>query len=730
MSETEKWQDENTRYLSEAIATVRQALERYAQRSVQASAGSPVIPEVVPPTFWQRLRGKAVSNAPVVRALLTPPGPKAPEKPSVAVPLSTPAAKDSENARMSPALPALSRRLGMTRFEEQMLLLCCAAELDPGVPALCAKAQDDPARTYPTFALGFSIFESPEWEALSPERSLRYWRLLEINQPGAQVLTTSALRADERIVNYVKGLNHLDDRLAPLLLPLDVVDPAAALSDSQRQQVERILVQLREPHNRVSIVHLDGDDATSKQAVASVAAAQLGLRAFRIPAGQLPAHAGELETLARLWFRESLLLPVALYVDATDVAATDAVSGQVSRFLSRTDGVIFLDAKEAAPALAGSTYSAVVEKPSHAEQKNAWEAALGGKAEGIGAALAEQFHLNLGAIRKISQQVLQDVKGEAEDLKKRAWDACVRYTKPGLENLAQSLDPRATWDDIVLPENEMSLLKQLAAQVGHRSTVYQDWGFREQMNRGFGISALFAGESGVGKTMAAEVLANDLRLHLCRIDLSAVVSKYIGETEKNLRKLFDSAEDGGAILFFDEADALFGKRSEVKDSHDRYANIEVNYLLQRMESYRGLAILATNMKSALDSAFLRRLRFIVQFAFPAPAQREVIWRKVFPAAAPVEGLDYARLAKLPLTGGSIRSIAVNSAFLAASEKAAVTMRHVLDCARKEFHKLERPINEMDFRLPAVATSAAAAGSGQGGAGSGAGAGPAAMKAIA
>jgi len=709
MSETEKWQDENTRYLSEAIAQVRQALERYAQRQIQ-SGPSPIIPEVVPPTFWQRLRGKTSINAPAVRALLSQPGHESEKPAASAGPAAAPTAgvKTSEETKASPALLMLSRRLGMTRFEEQLLLLCCAVELDPGIPALCAKAQDDPARTYPTFALGFSIFENPEWEALSPERPLRYWRLLEINQPGAQALTTSALRADERIVNYVKGLNQLDDRLAPLLLPLNVVDPATALADSQRQQVERILKKLREPRNGVSIVHLDGEDSTSKQAVASVAAVQLGLQAFRIPAGQLPAHAGELETLARLWFRESLLLPVALYIDATDVAATDAASVQVSRFLSRTDGVIFLDAKEPAPALAGSTYSAAVEKPSHAEQKNAWEAALGEKVKGIGPALAEQFHLNLNSIQQISREVLQDAQDDAEDLKKRAWDACVRYTKPGLENLAQSLDPRASWDDIVLPENEMSLLKQIAAQVGHRSTVYQDWGFREQMNRGFGISALFAGESGTGKTMAAEVLANDLRLHLCRIDLSAVVSKYIGETEKNLRKLFDAAEDGGAILFFDEADALFGRRSEVKDSHDRYANIEVNYLLQRMESYRGLAILATNMKSALDSAFLRRLRFIVHFAFPAPAQREAIWRNVFPAAAPVEGLDYARLAKLPLTGGSIRSIAVNSAFQAASESVAVGMRHVLDCARKEFHKLERPVNEADFRLPATAPASVTA----------------------
>lgn len=696
MSETEKWQDENTRYLAEAIATVRQTLERYAQRHVH-QASSPVIPEIVPPTFWQRLRGKAASNAPTTRALLMPPGQETQAKP--AAPANTPTTKAEGDTKMSPALPTLSRRLAMTRFEEQVLLLCCAVELDPVISALCAKAQDDPARTYPTFALGFSIFENPEWEALSPERPLRYWRLLEINQPGAQALTTSALRADERIVNYIKGLNHLDDRLAPLLFPLRLMDPGTALADSQRQQVGKILAQLREPHYGVSIIHLGGEDSASKQAVASAAAAQLGLQTFRIPAGQLPAHPGELETLARLWFRESLLMPVALYLDATDVAPTDALSTQVSRFLSRTDGVIFLDSAEPVPALAGSTYSAPIEKPSRLEQRSAWEAALGAKAEGIGSALAEQFHLNFSSVQQISREVLRGATDDAEDLKKRAWDACVRHTKPGLDKLAQSLDPRASWADIVLPENEMSLLHQIAAQVGHRSTVYQDWGFREQMNRGFGISALFAGESGTGKTMAAEVLANDLRLHLCRIDLSAVVSKYIGETEKNLRKLFDAAEDGGAILFFDEADALFGKRSEIKDSHDRYANIEVNYLLQRMESYRGLAILATNMKSALDSAFLRRLRFIVQFAFPAPAQREAIWKKVFPSAAPVEGLDFARLAKLPLTGGSIRSVAVNAAFLAASEGTSVSMRHVLDCARKEFHKLERPINEADFRLP-------------------------------
>jgi SpoVK/Ycf46/Vps4 family AAA+-type ATPase len=223
-------------------------------------------------------------------------------------------------------------------------------------------------------------------------------------------------------------------------------------------------------------------------------------------------------------------------------------------------------------------------------------------------------------------------------------------------------------------------------------------GFHRKMNRGLGISALFTGESGVGKTMAAEVIANELRLNLYRIDLSAVVSKYIGETEKNLRRLFDAAEDGGAILFFDEADALFGKRSEVKDSHDRYANIEVNYLLQRMEAYRGLAILATNMKSALDTAFVRRLRFIVNFAFPGQAERQAIWQKVFPPETPTAALDFERLARLSLTGGSIHNIALNAAFLAVQAGTSVTMPLILEAARTEFRKLERPINEADFRM--------------------------------
>jgi SpoVK/Ycf46/Vps4 family AAA+-type ATPase len=313
--------------------------------------------------------------------------------------------------------------------------------------------------------------------------------------------------------------------------------------------------------------------------------------------------------------------------------------------------------------------------------------------------LSAQFNLNTAAIRQIAAQTAGEKLPKETSLHERLWQACLVNTRPHLDLLAQRLDPKAAWTDIVLPKETEESLRQIASQVRQRSRVYDQWGFRDKMNRGLGISALFAGESGTGKTMAAEVIANDLALNLYRIDLSQVVSKYIGETEKNLGRLFDAAEDGGAILFFDEADALFGKRSEVKDSHDRYANIEINYLLQRLETYRGLAVLATNMKSALDQAFLRRLRFIVNFSFPEAPQREAIWAKAFPPRAEIDPLvkqNWGFLARLNITGGSIHNIALSAAFMAARAGSAVTMPLILNAARQEFRKMERPVREMDF----------------------------------
>jgi AAA+ superfamily predicted ATPase len=410
----------------------------------------------------------------------------------------------------------------------------------------------------------------------------------------------------------------------------------------------------------------------------------------------LPA---ELENLDRLWQRESVLLPVALAFDAQEIDGASPQMSAMHRWLARGAGLFFVKSRDVVAGMERPSLAIDVDKPTPAEERVLWLDQFGDDPCIDADQLAGQFRFNAPAIVRIARAV-QATGAEGPERQDVLWAECLSEARPRLDRLAQRIEPKATWDDIVLPEEETALLHQIADQVRGRGRVYDDWGFRERMNRGLGISALFAGESGSGKTMAAEVIANDLRLNLYRIDLSAVVSKYIGETEKNLRQLFDAAEDGGTILLFDEADALFGKRSEVKDSHDRYANIEVNYLLQRMEAFSGLAILATNMKSALDTAFLRRLRFLVTFPFPGVRERRKIWEHAFPATAPVGVLDYGRLAAFNLPGGSITNIALNAAFLAARKGGSgkVDMPGLLAAIRAEQKKLDRPINEAAFKL--------------------------------
>jgi len=706
------WQKGNAQYLSAAMAWLRACFEQCASRQHEAHSGAaiPVVSDQAQakPRWRDFMRPGAPQEKPSTPALLPGVAPHSGQRVLEAA-AAMQAAANGMNP--PPALIILTQRLGLSSFEQQILLLCLGMELDPDVAASCARCQNDPARPYPTFALAFSLFEEASWDALSPERPLRYWRLIEITQPGAQPITTSAVRADERIVNYLKGLNYLDDRLLPFLAPLDYQPGGAELPGSHLALIETIISRLKlaETNRSLPIVQLLGSDAPSKHLVAVEVASAAGLQLYRLPAAFLPAPAADLETLVRLWHRESLLLPLALYVDTLGYSAEAAMPGPaspVTRLLEKMDGAVFLDSREAWFGLHKPTITVDVTKPTAVEQAAAWQSTLGLAAGDSPAQLAAQFNLGYTAILQLARDVLAEQNTSAP-LQDRLWDACLASTRPQLDLLAERINPKATWNDIVLPDSEATLLHQIAQQVAQRTTVYEKWGFAEKMSRGLGISALFCGDSGTGKTMAAEVIANELRLNLYRIDLSAVVSKYIGETEKNLRRLFDAAECGGAILFFDEADALFGKRSEVKDSHDRYANIEINYLLQRMESYRGLAILATNMKSALDTAFLRRLRFIVRFAFPGAAERKAIWRKAFPVDLPKSALDYDRLARLNVTGGSIHSIALNAAFLAARANSPLTMPLVLEAARAEFRKNERPINEAEFRWqdPGVAVVA-------------------------
>lgn len=721
MTDHATWLAANDQYLATALAGLRDRLQRAASQSANADSGgshaassAPVTG--APPTAAAASNGKHaswLSRKLAARAARMHPAPSAaaPVDQSAQPTGATEHGPSQDGAAAAsaeshggghaipaeapvPALVVLAQRLGLSDFERELLLLCVGMELDTRMPALCAQAQHDASKPWPTFALAFVVFDEPAWDALSPERPLRYWRLLEIHQPGPQPLIGAALSADERIVNFVKGMNYLDDRLAPLLVPLS----PEALPPSQQAVADRIVDDLHQvPANEaLPAVQLVGSDSASKQAIAYAVANALGARPYRLSADLLPGTIAEQETLLRLWQRESRLLPIALYVEAADTERGDA-SAALRRFLVRAGGLNFIDTREPWSSGAMHTLSVDVAKPTPVEQRNLWQRLLGEAAGKHPQQLAGHFDFNLGKIEQVAHSALAATAQDTGALSQSLWQGALARTRPALDQLAQRIEPKACWDDIKLPGPELSLLHQIAEQVAQRSTVYDDWGFRERMNRGLSISALFAGESGTGKTMAAEVIANELGLSLYRIDLSAVVSKYIGETEKNLRKLFDAAEEGGAILFFDEADALFGRRSEVKDSHDRYANIEVNYLLQRLESFHGLAILATNMKSALDSAFLRRIRFVVNFPFPGAAERKAIWTSVFPAKAAAGTLDIDRLARLALTGGSIQGIALNAAFTAATAGVQINMPLVLDAARAEFRKLDKPINEADFR---------------------------------
>ena len=369
-----------------------------------------------------------------------------------------------------------------------------------------------------------------------------------------------------------------------------------------------------------AFVYLLGSDPEAGRELAEGAAAASGLLLRRLSGRVLEAADAEADALARLLRRECLLAPLALYLDARDLEPPAA--RRLPEFLVRLagpgGGPLFVALEEVPSDAPPAALAPDVGRPDPGQQRAAWAEELGPDAGDLPGRLAGQFQLGRSAIRRIARAARCGGPSDPQGFAARLWDACRRTTRPRLEALAVRLEPRRDLGRSRPAARGAGPAPPGRGPARRRSTVYDDWGFRRKLGRGLGLSVLFVGESGTGKTLAAEVLASELRLDLYRIDLSAVVSKYIGETEKNLRRLFDAAEDGGAILFFDEADALFGKRGEVKDSHDRFANIEVNYLLQRIEAYQGLAVLATNMKAALDPAFLRRLRSVVRFPFPGP----------------------------------------------------------------------------------------------------------------
>ncbi len=629
------------------------------------------------------------------------------------------------------ALGLLCHNFGLTAFERDLLVLCAGAGLDSRLAALVQACQNN-AHAEPTFGLAFGTlaYRPGSWERLSLlEASAAFTEAGVLRREGLLHFTNviemdrhlRGLAVDERTLDYLLGLPSFVKALR-FIRPILV---GANVPESLMPQVSVAFEAWRvaasdEAAPLVHLVNPAGAVAQeSKLAVAAQVAAARGLSGDLrlLDASELPLEAAQVDGLVRLWNRESRFARSLLIVDAARVDSEPARLDLMDRFVAGVTGAVVVLTREPR-AFGRATVTVEVQKPSVREQielwRRAWEpelqvlrqtnqARLNSFAAELDAGLerlANQFDLDTVTIEQAVSSArfeLQDRMPDVPALVASSWRALQRFTRPKMGNLAQVVTPKASWKQLVLADSELHLLRLLVAHTRERFNVYQGWGWAGDGSRGLGVSALFGGPSGTGKTLAAEVIAHELGLDLIKIDLSSVVNKYIGETEKNLARVFDAAENGGAILFFDEGDALFGKRGEVGDSTDRYANIEVAYLLQRMESFRGLAILTTNLENSLDEAFLRRLRFVVRFAIPERPLRKRIWQSVFPSGTPLDDdVDFDTLSRLEVSGGNIRNIALNAALTASSEGSGVRMRHLLGSAEAEVRKLKRLLREQEI----------------------------------
>lgn len=544
------------------------------------------------------------------------------------------------------ALLRLAERFGLSRLELDLLCLVAAPEIGPeAATALAAHPLALQGRATP--ALCSLMLGAEAGPALAATALLRMGALVEA-QPGPG-LAQRVLVLPEAVAAALIGAPGPDPALLGALLPC----PPAPHPQAQALADALLAARGLDP---APILHLATPDPAEAAALIAAAGARLGLRAAALDPAALaidPARA------AQLLNRDAVLTETAFLLPATP------------------EGCQIADRLQAPCLLWGI-------EPHRTQRPRA----------------------TLAPVRAapLPRSALADAEashaaGLAADL-----PALIRSrAAQGLDGLAQRIEPQARWDDLVLPLAQMQQLRQLAASRRHGALVLDDWGFRARSARGLALTALFSGASGTGKTMAAEILArafcdDEGALALYRVDLAALTSKYIGETQKNVGRIFDAAEDAGAVLLFDEGEALFARRSpEVRDSHDRHANSETSYLLQRLESYSGIAIVTTNLRAAVDDAFLRRFRAVIDFPFPDAAQRALIWRAVLPDALPRARIDYDALARLAVTGGFIRAIALTAAWLAAEAGGPLTMAHLERAARQEYMKLGKPLSEAELR---------------------------------
>jgi AAA+ superfamily predicted ATPase len=576
-----------------------------------------------------------------------------------------------------PLLLELGRRLALSEGERDCALFAAAAELCGTTAGLVARFGAGP----PSVGLAMRACDGLDWQALRPDGALRRARILVIGDAGR--FTEQPLWVEEPVLHFLNGVSQLAPPLAALAL---VIGSQSVPTDDAT--VAEIAARLRGTAARLAVtpVALACEDVGEAIGHAIEGLRRAGLAALVIPTARLPHDAAALEVLQNLWLRDSLLHGLGLVL----VGDTHTAPAQLLGWT----GPVILVGIEAPPPLLGAHRVSV--RHDRGKRRAAWGAALG---EAQAAAQGERLDALAARFRLSTPTIAAIAAAHGGDAPDRLWAAARDAARASDLALIDRIAPVVTLDRVILPDDARRTLETIvsAARVHHR--ILDQWAGTAAGGRGLGIAALFAGESGTGKTMAAEAVAQALGLDLYRVEVSAIVSKYIGETEKNLRRIFAAAEAGGGVLLFDEADSIFGKRSEVRDAVDRYANMEVGYLLQLMESFSGLAILTTNLRDALDEAFTRRLRFLLHVPRPGIEERRRIWQRAFPAVLDTAGLDVARLARLPLSGGIIRNIALGAAFRAAAQGTGdtVTMAQVLEAAREEYGKLGRPAAEIDAR---------------------------------
>lgn len=641
----------------------------------------------------------------------------------------------SKEAGVFLALHQLAHLFNLSPFELQVVVICLAPELRRKYDKIFVYLQDDITRKKPGIDMVLDLLcdtEQEKWKArtiFSDYAPLFRFGILQIiadpHNPSASSDLARFLKLDPRILNFILGNNSMDTRLldmAKLYQPshsLDnlLIDPAI------KNRVMNIIQghpAVSEPGTKKLILHLHGPCGVGKRDLALGICRQLNCFLLYLDMEMLLAKEQE-GTLLRAAYREGLLMQAILYIDNIDAlfsgeASSKALLKSLAPTAAEYGGITILAGEKPWPFRGWFEnivfHSTALVVPTVEIRQKAWEKALENENMIVPdnntwvPELARQFRLTPGQIRDAVEfarchYLINNSKlNEPKKMTLHHLYAASRdQSNQKLTELTVKIRPKYGWVDIVLAEEKILQLKEICSQVKYCYRVFEEWGFEEKLSYGKGLSVLFTGAPGTGKTMAAQVMARELQLDLYKIDLSSVVSKYIGETEKNLAGIFHEAETSNAILFFDEADALFGKRTEVSDAHDRYANIETSFLLQKMEEYEGMVILATNLRKNMDEAFTRRIRFIVEFPFPGEKSRLHIWRTHFPKQAPLDrGIDYEFLAKqFPVSGGSIRNIVLNAAFFAAQNGRTIGMTHILNSAKREYEKIGKLWDESSFR---------------------------------